>query len=138
MSEQRTLPTTDHDIMLSVWIWLVGTNGDGLLGKFDRSQERQMAFEERTDRRLTDIERQLPQCWTREDHIEAEKEYQAQDQAKEAKRRERRKVSGREWVLGLGVIFMAAVTIIAPHIWKEPSASTPQAIVAPQVPGARP
>jgi len=89
-------PETDHDLLISLWTLLIGTNGDGLLGKFEK-------FTEKTDGRLDGIEKQLPMCWTRDDHEEAEKKYAAKD----AENLHRRRISAREWIL-------VAVAIVGP------------------------
>lgn len=84
----RTLPETDHDILISMWTLLVGTNGEGLLGKFE-------SFSEETRKRLSYLDAQLPLMWTRAEHLKAEKEAAECAEGQ----RDRRKISLREWVM---------------------------------------
>jgi hypothetical protein len=113
----REIPKSDHDLLISLWTFLVGVNGGGLIAKFD-------AFTEKTDGRLDTIEKKMPSLWTCEDHERAEKEYQAKDAEKEKSRqdvRERRKMSKREiWMLiatfigslaGLGGVIVAVLAL---------------------------
>lgn len=94
----RPQPETDHDLLISLWTFLVGTNGNGLIAKFEE-------FSTATDKRLGVIEAQLPRCWTRDDHVEAVKETAARD----AVNQDRRKISTREWAL-------VAVSVLGPII----------------------
>ena len=99
----RPLPETDHDLTLSLWTFLVGTNGNGFIAKFD-------AFAEKTDSRLGSIETQLPRCWTRDDHEDAVKKNADNQQ----RRQDRRKVSAREWALvAVSVLGPIAAVLIA-------------------------
>jgi hypothetical protein len=96
MAPLRKLPETDHDILISMWTTLVGTNGEGLLGKFEK-------FSEKTDFRLSAVEQKLPSMWTRQDHDKS-KAAEIEDAGIAKKRR---KVSTREWIL-------IAMTFIGP------------------------
>lgn len=105
MSE-REIPKTDHDLLISLWTFMVGTNGNGLIAKFDD-------FAKCTDERLDAIERRQPEYWTKADHVAAEKEYAAQARD----RIDRRKLSRRDMVMiavtALGSLAAAGAVIVA-------------------------
>lgn len=93
----RTLPETDHDILISMWTLLIGTNGEGLIGKFD-------SFREEARKHLAAIDGQLPKMWTREEHAAAEREAEECND----RRNDRRKISLREWIM----ISLTAISVI--------------------------
>ena len=103
----RPQPETDHDYLISLWVFLVGTNGDGLLGKFEK-------FTARTDERLDAVEKKLPGLWTREEHAAAEKAAEECDD----RRKDRRKISAREWMLIAMTIIGPIVAVIIAHFVK--------------------
>ena len=104
--DQRVQPKEDHDILISLWVFMVGTNGDGLLGQFQK-------FKEETNTNFDSVNKKLAACWTIDDHEKAEKGYVEKGKAKE-ETRNRRRISGREWVL-IAITFAA---IVVPHFWK--------------------
>jgi hypothetical protein len=101
----RSLPKTDHDILISMWTLLVGTNGEGLLGKFE-------TFSDETRKHLTIIDAQLPKMWTRKEQLAAE----CAESERSAGEKNRRRISLREWALiGLtatSVLFMGLQSLI--------------------------
>jgi hypothetical protein len=113
----REIPTSDHDLLISLWTFLVGVNGGGLISKFD-------AFAQKTDDRLDTLEKKMPEVWTREDHLAAEKEYAERDEQKRkasVECKDRRKLSRREIAMlvatflgscaGLGGVIVAVVAL---------------------------
>ena len=105
--ELRQQPQTDHDLLLSAWIFLVGSNGDGLLGKFEKF------VEEFNDWRKS-VDAQLLKTWTQEDH----NEYIANEEECGDRREDRRKINTREWILICATIIIPIAAIIAGHFWK--------------------
>jgi hypothetical protein len=108
--DQRVQPQEDHDLLISLWTFMVGTNGDGLLGQFQ-------AFKKETNDSFQEMQKQLAACWTIEDHKEAEKGYEKKSVEKE-ETRDRRKISAREWILGIALVVTTVATVVMPHIWK--------------------
>jgi hypothetical protein len=103
----RTQPETDHDLLLSMWIWMVGTNGDGLLGKFDNFVEAFNEWKAGVDMKLKD-------SWTHTDH----NAYIKRTEDCEDTKADRRKINAREWTLVIATIIIPIVAIVLSHFWK--------------------
>jgi hypothetical protein len=90
-----------------MWIWLVGTNGDGLLGKFEKFVAEMTEWREA-------VNKQLQSAWTQDDHEQYIKsEAECNDQLKN-----RRKVSTREWLLLTLTFVGPIVAVLIAHFLK--------------------
>ena len=92
----QEVPSSDHDLLVRIWTILEGTNGSGLITRFG-CMELDVAT----------IKATLPNLWTREQHNESIKEYQEDRKDK----KERRKLTRRDWFLIFGTILGSLASI---------------------------
>ena len=100
MSE-RAVPSNDHDLLVRIWTILEGTNGDGLIIKFDD-------FCKDTSKNIIEIRAQIPYFWTKEEHDTFAKEHEK----KETENRDRRKMATWQWLLVIGALASPLATVI--------------------------
>ena len=103
----REQPKTDHDLLVSLWTLLIGTNGNGLLSRFD-------IFAAETRTRLSALESKIPGFWTRADH----EEYLLSEAECDDRRENRRKISGREWALVVVSVLGPIIAVVIAHFVK--------------------
>lgn len=98
----REVPSTDHDIMVRIWTILEGTNGSGLITRFGC-----------LEKDVVDIKSIIPNLWTKDQHAQSLDSYEV----RKDRLINRRRVSNREWLLGLGVVLVPVLTLIMAHYW---------------------
>ena len=98
----REVPSTDHDIMVRIWTILEGTNGSGLITRFGC-----------LEKDVADIKSTIPNLWTKDQHAQSLDSYEVRKDLLI----NRRRVSNREWLLGLGVVLVPVLTLIMAHYW---------------------
>lgn len=117
MSVQRRQPDNDHDLLVRIWTVLEGTNGDGLVTKFEE-------FSKETANEFTSIKAQIPFFWTREQHEEFEKHHLVEEEKlkkEEDANRNRRHMGTRDWLLVAGAFMAPIVTVIGFFFaWGKP------------------
>ena len=99
---ERETPHTDHDLLVRIWTILEGTNGSGLITRFAC-----------VEKDVGEIKAVIPTLWTKEQHITTAVALKEQ----QAKIKDRRKISSREWVLGIAVIIVPLITLVVAHYW---------------------
>ena len=99
----REAPSTDHDLLVRIWTILEGTNGSGLITRFGC-----------VEKDVTDIKAMIPNFWTKDQH---DKSIEAHEVKKDLLTN-RRKVTKREWLLGIGVVSIPLIVMVVEHIWK--------------------
>jgi hypothetical protein len=101
----REQPETDHDLLVSLWTILIGTNGNGLLAKID-------VLAEESRNRISALEKDSTTYWKRSDHDAYIKcENKNHDIVKN-----RRKISLREWLLVTVSVFGPIIAIFISKI----------------------
>jgi hypothetical protein len=103
----RIQPETDHDLLVSLWTLLIGSNGNGLLSRFD-------SFATETRARLLSLESKAIGSWTKVDHDA----YVAAKTVSDDRKENRRRVSAREWSLVLVAIIGPIIAVLIDHYVK--------------------
>jgi len=100
---ERETPSTDHDLLVRIWTILEGTNGSGLITRFAC-----------VEKDVGEIKSLIPSLWTKDQHTQSLNQYET----KKDLLLNRRKVTAREWLLGVGVVTVPLLVLIVEHVWK--------------------
>ena len=103
MELHREAPSTDHDLLVRIWTILEGTNGSGLITRFGC-----------VEKDVSEIKSLIPNLWTKDQHEQAT----AVTRAEHSLLKDRRKVTSREWFLGVGLLTIPLIVLIVEHFWK--------------------